>query len=59
MQIIIRYKKEKKGLFLYEYYFYPFEMFEMTPPNWEHWGRLVKFGICWGTIIRTQTLIDN
>lgn len=59
MQIIIRYKKEKRGVFLYEYYFYPFRMFEMTPPNWEHMQRLVKFGIRWGTIVCTKTQIDN
>lgn len=59
MQIIIRYKKEVVGNMLYEYYFYPFRMLEMTPPHWAAIYHVRKFGIRWGTIVCTKTQIDN
>lgn len=59
MQIIIRYKKQVVGNMLYEWFFYPFQSFEFTPPNWETFDPVVKFGIRWGFIIKTKTQIDN
>lgn len=59
MQIIIRYKKKVVDNVVYEYYFYPFRMYEMTPPHWAAIHHVRRFWIRWGTVIMTKTQIDN
>lgn len=59
MQIIIRYRKEVVWNMLYEYYFYPFKMLEMTPTNWVSMQHVRRFGVRWGTVVVTKTQIDN